>query len=65
MLHNPDMAPPMPDFTRQVLPSDIDRVCEAFAMIVDAKSSFTAEHSRRVAHYAVQLAEALGWTPSA
>jgi putative nucleotidyltransferase with HDIG domain len=61
MLHNPDMAPPMPDFTRQVLPSDLDRVCEAFAMIVDAKSSFTAEHSRRVAHYAVQLAEVLGW----
>jgi len=61
MLHNPDMSPPMPDLTRQALPSDIDRVCEAFAMIVDAKSSFTAEHSRRVAHYAVQLAEALGW----
>lgn len=61
MVHNPDMAPPMPDFTRQVLPADVDRVCEAFAMIVDAKSSFTAEHSRRVAHYAVQLANALGW----
>ncbi|OYT69155.1 MAG: metal-dependent phosphohydrolase [Armatimonadetes bacterium JP3_11] len=61
MLHNPDMQPPMPDLTRQVLPSDIDRVCEAFAMIVDAKSSFTAEHSRRVARYAVQIAEALGW----
>ncbi|BCW96409.1 MAG: HD domain-containing phosphohydrolase [Fimbriimonadales bacterium] len=61
MLHNPDMTPPMPDFTRKVLPSDIDRVCEAFAMIVDAKSSFTAEHSRRVAQYAVQIAEALGW----
>jgi response regulator RpfG family c-di-GMP phosphodiesterase len=42
MLHNPDMSPPMPDLTRQALPSDIDRVCEAFAMIVDAKSSFTA-----------------------
>ncbi|MFN3690793.1 MAG: HD-GYP domain-containing protein, partial [Fimbriimonadales bacterium] len=62
MLHNPDMQPPVPDFTRQVMPSDIDRVCEAFAMIVDAKSSFTAEHSRRVAHYAVQMARALGWS---
>ncbi|MFN7015766.1 MAG: HD-GYP domain-containing protein [Fimbriimonadales bacterium] len=61
MLHNPDMQPPVPDFTRQVLPSDIDRVCEAFAMIVDAKSSFTAEHSRRVARYSVQIAQALGW----
>lgn len=61
MLHNPDMQPPMSDLTRQVLPSDIDRVCEAFAMIVDAKSSFTAEHSCRVARYAVQIAEALGW----
>lgn len=61
MLHNPDMQPPIPDLTRQVLPSDLDRVCEAFAMIVDAKSSFTAEHSRRVARYAVQVGEALGW----
>ncbi len=62
LLHNPDMQPPVPDFTRQTLPTDIDRVCEAFAMIVDAKSSFTAEHSRRVAHYSVQIARALGWS---
>lgn len=61
MLRNPELRPPMPDFTRRVAPTDIDRVCEAFAQVVDAKSTFTAEHSRRVAHYAVQIAETLGW----
>lgn len=61
MLRNPELRPPVPDFTRRVAPTDIDRVCEAFAQVVDAKSTFTADHSRRVAYYAVQLAEALGW----
>lgn len=42
--------------------ADIDQICEAFAMIVDAKSSFTAEHSSRVTDYAVMLAESYGFT---
>jgi len=61
LLHNPTMRPPIPDLTRKVSPVDIDRVCEAFAQIIDAKSSFTAEHSRRVADYAVRIAQAVGW----
>ncbi|MBX3114084.1 MAG: HD domain-containing protein [Fimbriimonadaceae bacterium] len=39
----------------KALDADIDAICEAFAMIIDAKSAFTAEHSTRVAEYAVSL----------
>ncbi len=38
----------------------LDAVCEAFACIVDAKSPFTAEHSRRVSVYAETIACRLG-----
>jgi putative nucleotidyltransferase with HDIG domain len=44
----------------KVTEEGIDAICEAFAQIVDAKSSFTAEHSRRVCSYAVGIAQALG-----
>ena len=47
------LAKPLPD-------SRIDDVCEAFAQVVDAKSPFTAQHSRRVAGYAVDIARTLG-----
>ncbi|MFM9874363.1 MAG: HD-GYP domain-containing protein [Fimbriimonadaceae bacterium] len=41
--------------------ADVDAICEAFAMIIDAKSSFTAEHSTRVAEYAVMIGRELGF----
>ena len=41
--------------------ADIDSICEAFALIIDAKSSFTSEHSTRVTTYAVAMARALGF----
>ena len=41
--------------------AEIDGICEAFAMIIDAKSSFTAEHSARVTRYAVEMGEAFGF----
>ncbi len=63
-LANPTCEILRSEFSRQVSASDLDRICEAFAMIVDAKSSFTAEHSRRVAQYAVQIAQAFGWDES-
>ncbi len=44
----------------QATEARIDAVCDAFAQIVDAKSSFTAKHSSRVCGYAVQIAQALG-----
>lgn len=40
--------------------ADVDGICEAFAMIIDAKSSFTAEHSTRVADFAVKIGRELG-----
>lgn len=43
------------------LDADIDSICEAFAMIIDAKSSFTAEHSTRVTQYAVALSLQFGF----
>ena len=38
----------------------IDAICMAFAQIVDAKSTFTAQHSFRVSGYAVEIAEKMG-----
>lgn len=53
----------MPQLQFQAVDSDVDGICEAFAMIVDAKSSFTAEHSTRVMQYSVRVAEELGFEP--
>jgi HD-GYP domain-containing protein (c-di-GMP phosphodiesterase class II) len=38
----------------------IDRICEAFADVIDAKSPFTARHSRGVATYAGLIGDELG-----
>ena len=37
----------------------LDRVAEAFGQIIDAKSPFTAGHSKRVAHYVNKLAQSV------
>ena len=42
----------------------IDRVCEAFADVIDAKSPFTARHSRGVATYAGLIGGQLGFGPA-
>ena len=42
---------------------EVDRICEAFADVVDAKSSFTYRHSLGVTVVAVSLAEQLGLSP--
>ena len=41
----------------------LDDIAEAFADVVDAKSPFTADHSRRVTLYTDMIAEQLGFTP--
>jgi putative nucleotidyltransferase with HDIG domain len=41
----------------------LDRVAEAFASVIDAKSHFTAQHSVGVATYAVGIGEELGIDP--
>ena len=38
----------------------LDRVAEAFARVIDAKSPYTARHSEGVAHHALAIAGAMG-----
>ena len=42
----------------------LDRICESFADVIDAKSPFTARHSRGVAAYAGAIADELGFSPA-
>lgn len=44
--------------------ADLDQICAAFAKIVDAKSSYTAEHSTRVTEVAVRIGSAMGLMPA-
>jgi HD-GYP domain-containing protein (c-di-GMP phosphodiesterase class II) len=49
--------------TPLVVPTDdvrIDRIADAFAQVIDAKSSYTARHSRSVGEYAVAIGRAMG-----
>jgi putative nucleotidyltransferase with HDIG domain len=46
----------------QLKAGDIDLICEAFADVVDAKSSFTFRHSLGVTQVAIELARVLGLT---
>ena len=41
----------------------LDRVVDAFAGVIDAKSPYTHDHSRRVSEYAVAAATRLGFSP--
>ncbi|MDR3707624.1 MAG: HD domain-containing phosphohydrolase [Capsulimonadaceae bacterium] len=43
--------------------SKVDKVCQAFARIVDAKSPYMRAHSERVSQYAVQMGEAMELPP--
>lgn len=52
---------PVPAAAQEATPADIDRICASFAMIIDAKSAFTAEHSTRVTEWADQIATAFGF----
>ena len=45
------------------IPADeelLDRIADAFALIIDAKSPFTFDHSARVAEYALAINDRLG-----
>jgi putative nucleotidyltransferase with HDIG domain len=52
-----------PSHSDGIAPETIDRVCEAFADVVDAKSPFTYRHSVGVAEVAAALAQALDLDP--
>lgn len=49
-----------PDLVHNLDAADIDLICEAFADVVDAKSSFTCHHSLGVAEAAMIIALELG-----
>lgn len=49
-----------PDLVHKLTASDIDLICEAFADVVDAKSSFTFRHSLGVTDAASAIAAQLG-----
>ena len=53
-----DLDPP--ELDRVADEAALDRVCEAFADVIDAKSPFTARHSRGVAAYALLIGQTLG-----
>lgn len=48
--------------SRRLGADQIDRVCEAFSDVVDAKSPFTCRHSRGVADAALAIATTLGYS---
>lgn len=48
-----------PDHVIHVDDSGVDRIANAFARVIDAKSPFTARHSERVAEIALGIGEAL------
>ncbi len=58
LLHAVAPAPAMVDADD----ARLDRVVEAFAGVIDAKSPYTHDHSRRVADYAVAAARRMGFT---
>ncbi len=55
-----DLTSQVAEYYESAIDADIDGIAEAFALIIDAKSSFTAEHSTRVARYAVQIGRQMG-----
>ena len=61
-LEDPSLVITEIDLKDEASPAHIDHICEAFANIIDAKSSFTAEHSTRVAAYSVELANFFGFS---
>lgn len=63
-LADPDVEPVEPTDRVEVANEDrLDRVAEAFASVVDAKSPFTASHSAGVAEIAEAVAKHMGLDP--
>jgi HD-GYP domain-containing protein (c-di-GMP phosphodiesterase class II) len=52
-----------PDHVLLATDARLDRVATAFAQVVDTKSPWTAQHSTRVAQFAVGIAETLEFSP--
>jgi putative nucleotidyltransferase with HDIG domain len=52
-----------PGLWAELVPERVDKICEAFARVVDAKSPFTYRHSIRVADVAVEMAKEMKLGP--
>ncbi len=52
-----------PGVSSPLTPERVDRICEAFGNVVDAKSPFTYHHSLGVTEVAVAIANELGLSP--
>jgi putative nucleotidyltransferase with HDIG domain len=52
-----------PEESVELHEDQIDRICEAFSDVVDAKSPFTFRHSMGVAEAATAIAQTLGYSP--
>jgi HD-GYP domain-containing protein (c-di-GMP phosphodiesterase class II) len=65
-LDAPDVSPWEPrELALSADDARLDRIAEAFARVIDAKSPFTARHSERVAEIAVGTATVLGFDAQA
>jgi putative nucleotidyltransferase with HDIG domain len=65
-LEAPDVSPWEPrELALAADENRLDRIAEAFARVIDAKSPFTARHSERVAEIAVGTAKVLGFDAQA
>jgi putative nucleotidyltransferase with HDIG domain len=65
-LESPDVSVwEPPDLTLAGDDERLDRIAQAFARVIDAKSPFTARHSERVAEIADGIGAALGFDPVA
>ena len=51
------------DRVRTAGDDELDRVADAFARVIDAKSPFTARHSSEVARWAVEIGAVMGESP--
>ncbi len=51
-----------PEESVELHEEQIDRICEAFSDVVDAKSPFTFRHSMGVAQAAIRIAQTLGYS---
>jgi HD-GYP domain-containing protein (c-di-GMP phosphodiesterase class II) len=68
LLENPRTVPSLAlwepaDRVRTAGEDDLDRIAEAFARVIDAKSPYTARHSAGVAEWAVATGSVLGLAP--
>ena len=56
----PEVIRDLPPFDLTSCDTDVRRIVKVFAQVIDAKHSYTAGHSERVAQYTYKLSKAMG-----